>query len=81
MRGSKKDGRRSAMASEGLYMAAMIALVNGVARARYARRKMRRWSGCSVQRAMMRAKAEAAAGRIHQCGGADLVLSFGWPTH
>jgi hypothetical protein len=58
MRGSKKDGRRSAIASEGLYIAAMVALVNSVAREE-------RWrcGGGVVHHAMMQAKAEAAAGR------------------
>jgi hypothetical protein len=62
------------MASEGLYIAAMVALVNSVAREE-------RWRcGGGV---VYHAGNDAGQGRgcggppINQCGGADLVLSFG----
>jgi hypothetical protein len=79
MRGSKKDGRRSAMASEGLYIAVMMALVNDVART-------------SMQGARCGGGVRAACNDAGQGRGCDgphpsmwrrrpRPLSFGWTTH
>jgi hypothetical protein len=61
MRGRRKDGRRSAMASLGLYMAAMIAEVNALTREAFAV-KMRRWSSCELRRCGPRPRLRAACG-------------------
>lgn len=76
MRGSRKDGRRSAIASVGLYIAVIVGTMNVVARERWSRRGggAREVNARSMQ---MRAKAEAAGRWV----AADVVVNFGRPTH
>jgi hypothetical protein len=76
MRGSRKDGRRSAIASVGLYIAVIVGTVNVVACERWSSRGggAREVNARSMQ---MRAKAEAAGRWV----AADVVVNFGRPTH